>query len=52
MDTRNERRVSAPFESANEARLAVPVGSARYVLAVSLGLAVIAGAIIWLAFFA
>lgn len=52
MDSGTGHETSAPVTSAREARQAVPLGVMRYVLAVSVGLAVIAGVVIWLAFFA
>ena len=52
MNTPNERETGAPVETAEQARQAVPLGSVRYVLAISIGLAVLAGLIIWFGFFA
>lgn len=42
----------APVLKAQDARQAAPLGHIRYVLAISIGAAAIAGAVIWLAFFA
>jgi hypothetical protein len=42
----------APVLRARDARQAAPLGHVRYVLAISVGAAAVAGAVIWLAFFA
>jgi hypothetical protein len=48
----SEHDAHAPVLAPQRARQAAPLGHVRYVLAFSLGAAVIAGAIIWIAFFA
>ena len=48
----SERRSEPRLVPAQEARQGIVLGQVRYVLFISLGLAVVAGVIIWLAFFA
>lgn len=47
----NERNTDPSAKPATEVRQAVTLGAMRYVLMGSVGLAIVAGAIIWLTFF-
>ena len=52
MESPIEREDRTQVISAQRVRQAAPLGVMRYVLTISVGLAVLAGVVIWLAFFA
>jgi len=52
MDQARQQEVGTQMKSAEQVRQAVPLGTVRYVLMGSVGLAVLAGIVIWLLFFA